>query len=399
MSANTISNPSVSNTIDRMPQHIARYYIDYGSHIAFPKELAYSEFPAGLYLPDRSDEGNFVLTRIDPFRRQALLEMHRNNRIRDEAEQDAQATGNAEFDSFIEQIELEDLAFMEEMERITQQSSRTPANPVHSRMSDKHSVSATALSSLNRLERGDYLSEGYFPLEKYNPGLKRVSEAISEFLQNRRIFVENRLGYRRSVLLFGEPGTGKSRFIDNLCKQLIQMHKAVVIRIDSRFQLELVVDKGLVLLETHLADRLKIFIIEELAEMSSYRGNSSLLNFLDNAILRNNVIYLMTTNNPDRVPKNLTDRPSRIDVLEEAGRENLPGFQEAWYKHVTGQELPESEKHHAWYSAKMTPAYLKELFLLSRMKGIQPHEAYGYLEHRIKLVKNNFAEKRELGFG
>ncbi|MCH8488027.1 MAG: AAA family ATPase [Candidatus Cyclonatronum sp.] len=394
------------------PKHLTRYYIDHGSHIAFPNQLAYEVFPPGLYFPDTDREGNFLLKRIDPFKQQALMELYSSEREDFDDDDDNDNDDNFSAAEYAAELlgqpdnldlindtqhlmdQMDELGEFDELEEMFASLERDYENENESATSKF----AASLKRLNRIEGSHYLSEGYFHLEHYNPGLKKAHEAINEFLANEDIYIRNRLGYRRSILLFGEPGTGKSRFIDYTCKRLIDQHQAVVIRLDGRNHIDQVMDHGLIPLEAHLSDRLKVFVIEELAEVVNRHSMSTVLNFLDNAILRNNVIFLMTTNTPERIPANLTNRPSRIDVLEEVGTNNLPGFEEAWYQHITGELLPETEKSQDWYSAKLTPAYLKELFLMCKLKGISPHESFKLLRSRITLVRNSFAATREVGF-
>lgn len=364
----------------KQSKHLRRYYIDYGSFITFPQQLAYKEFPAGLYYPETDRSDNFMMRRIDPLKRQAMMEMYGNN-------------PQSEEESVYDEDEIEGIskADLHQLSQILEEEDDDIEDSPTTRY-------AGALQNVQRLEKGAYLSEGYFPLERYNPGLMKAEQAIREFLDNKDFFVKNNLGYRRSILLFGEPGTGKSRYIDQTCKRLIEQENAVVIRLDSRRHLDTVADHGIIPLEVHLADQLKVFVIEELAEVTARNNLNNVLNFMDNAVLRNNVVFLMTTNTPERIPRNLTNRPSRVDVLEEVNAKNMAGFPEAWYKHITGKELPREEQGQEWYHANLTPAYMKELFLLSQLKDISPTEAYKGLEHRIRLISKNFAEEGKLGF-
>jgi len=340
---------------------LKRYFIDSGSYIGFPNSVAYSHFPAGIYYPASEDRtGRFILRRIDPLNKKATEDMIR------EEDNDQLAR---ELDAL--------LSDDDEPEEVT-----------------KSDIGRM----MKRIESSSFLSEGYFPMEKWNPGLESVDRSIRTFLKNRELYERNSLGFRRSILLFGEPGTGKSRYIDHVSKQLIEENDAVVIRLDSRREIGMTIEKGLITLEAYLGDRLKVFIIEELAQISSRMDITELLNFLDNAVLRHNVLFLMTTNTPERIPKPLIDRPSRIDVLEKVGANNRDGFIEAWYTHITGKTLPESSKDEPWYDARLSPAYLKELFLVSMLNEQTPEQAWKDLSRRKHLVAASFDDRDRSDF-
>lgn len=340
---------------------LKRYFIDNGSYIGFPNSVAYSHFPAGIYYPDSEDRtGRFILRRIDPLNKKAAEDM-----IREE--------DNAQLVRELDALFSDD----DEPRKVTK-------NDVPKMM--------------KRIENSSFLSEGYFPMEKWNSGLESVDRSIRSFLTNRELYERNNLGFRRSILLFGDPGTGKSRYIDHISKQLIEENDAVVIRLDSRREISTTIEKGLITLEAYLGDRLKVFIIEELAQISSRMDITELLNFLDNAILRHNVLFLMTTNTPERIPIPLIDRPSRIDVLEKVSANNRDGFIEAWYTHITGKVLPESAKNEPWYDARLAPAYLKELFLISMLNEQTPEQAWKELSKRKHMVAANFDERDQSSF-
>lgn len=109
-------------------------------------------------------------------------------------------------------------------------------------------------------------------------------------------------------MLYGEPGTGKSRFVEHICDSLIREQDAVVVRIESSNQLDHVVDKGMLCFNDYLEGRLKVFVIEELTNLIRHSSSyAELLNFLDSPHLRNDVIFFITTNYPDKIPNNIID--------------------------------------------------------------------------------------------
>lgn len=345
--------------------------LDHGNVFSFPQLPLINKMPAGMYQPFTNRDGAFMLRRISPV----------NQAVRLDKESIPAQTEDPRRDDF-EDPDLPD--FMAELSAALEDDDLQRGN-----------------SSVYHLfgQELEYLSDGYFPLEEYNSGLKHINEDIQQFLNQREFYINNRLNYKRSLLLYGAPGTGKSRFIDNLSRKLIQSHDAVVIRMDSSSELVDVMS-GLPQLEFFLQGQLKIIIIEELAELvNTRRYSSDLLNLLDNQVLKNDVMFLMTTNFPERVPDNIINRPSRIDLLvniENTSNEN--GFIEAWYRHLTGNELDKKWKKSEWYNKNLSPAYLKELIVYSQLHGIALDESYKEIQRRLVEIDNRFEKSKSIGF-
>ncbi len=248
-------------------------------------------------------------------------------------------------------------------------------------------------------QANSYLNVGYFPLHEYNEGLKVAYNDLITFLNNIDFYSENELGFKRSQLFFGLHGTGKSRYIDWITKELIKHLDAIVIRINSVSEIERILSDGILILNELTKKRLVVFVIEELAQIVNLAGHIALLHFLDNNLLRDNVIFFSTTNTPERIPANIIARYQRIDqIIEVSSKDNGEEFIAEFYKFVFNEELPVKYKHSDWYSDDLTPAALKELFVYSKMRGVDLNEAYIRVLEREKIVKNRFDTSNPIGF-
>ena len=85
-------------------------------------------------------------------------------------------------------------------------------------------------------------------------------------------------------------------------------------------------------------------------------------------------------------------------MLEQVGADNDPGFIEAWYMHIMGEELPKGSEKQEWYRATLSPAYLKELFLLSKLNNQSLAQAWETLHKRKRLIESKFEDQRGIGF-
>ena len=108
--------------------------------------------------------------------------------------------------------------------------------------------------------------------------------------------------------------------------------------------------------------------------------------------LRDNLLFFDgQPNSPELTPpENIIDRPSRVDILAEVDAEGYqPGFIQAWYHYITGKfPSPESWNGHSFMAAGLSPAYLKELFILTEVEEISVDAAWKRLKkRRVPLTK------------
>ncbi|MCH8558057.1 MAG: AAA family ATPase [Balneolia bacterium] len=324
--------------------------LSHGGFITFPKAKVLSEVPVGVYYPTiNSNDDSFILTQISP----DLI------------------GGSDRFDDLL----MDDLDFGARMR--------------------PERIEAAARENVDREE-----NDAYFPMEHYHEGIGMADANIRSFLDSKEFYKEQKLGYKRSVLFYGEPGTGKSRYIDQLGTTLISNYDAVVMRIGGPHELSAILKAGIPVLNKVLKGRLKVFIIEELVTLLERDFKTELLNLLDHPYLRDDVMFLMTTNNPEQLPSNIVDRPSRVDLLVEVNSKGLnKEFIAAWYKFLMGQNMPEDAMNEMSQLDDLSPAYLKELFVSSRVTGQSLQDSMIELRDRKSRVKSQFKQAKDIGFG
>lgn len=120
--------------------------------------------------------------------------------------------------------------------------------------------------------------------------------------------------YKRGVLLWGPPGSGKSVTINLLMKELISLNGIVLLCGHPDFL-------------THMLQRIRqmepsrpiIVVLEDLDEIIEKHGEHSILSMLDGENQIANVVYLATTNYPERLGARIVNRPSRFDERIKVG--------------------------------------------------------------------------------
>ena len=114
--------------------------------------------------------------------------------------------------------------------------------------------------------------------------------------------------------MYGKPGNGKSGIIQLISKYLIEEQNGIIINITNAEKLS-DYDKIVGQLREIEPDRPLIVILEDLDAMIDEDSwiISTALNLLDGVKQISNVVYIATTNYPEKLEDRITNRPSRFD--------------------------------------------------------------------------------------
>lgn len=123
--------------------------------------------------------------------------------------------------------------------------------------------------------------------------------------------------YKRNILLYSQPGNGKTSLINILANILIREHNGVVVCIDSPKDL-LSYAPCMKRLHSIEPNRKVITIIEDFERLAEDKElTAMLLQLLDGNNQLDNVVTIATTNYPEILEKRFTCRPSRFNVVIE----------------------------------------------------------------------------------
>lgn len=175
--------------------------------------------------------------------------------------------------------------------------------------------------------------------------LKDIIDDIEKFWQRADIYKKYGFLHKRGILLYGDPGTGKSGIIQLCTKYLIEKMNGVVINISSDEHMELY-DKIIGYFRSIEPDRPLIVILEDIDAIAGEDSwsTSMILNLLDGVKQIENVVYIATTNYPEKLEDRITNRPSRFDRRYEV-------------------VLPDREVRESYFKNKLSSDDLKEIKL------------------------------------
>ncbi|MFW6219989.1 MAG: AAA family ATPase, partial [bacterium] len=146
------------------------------------------------------------------------------------------------------------------------------------------------------------------------PSFNSILDDIKFFWKNPQKFNEYKYTHKRGILLYGEPGGGKSSLCLLLSNVIIKEEKGIVIYVDNPDDLDLymgAMESTLRIIEPNTP---VLCVIEDLDGLvADKRIESKLLNLLDGNNQLNNVVYVGCTNYPEDLKDRVLNRPSRFD--------------------------------------------------------------------------------------
>ena len=236
------------------------------------------------------------------------------------------------------------------------------------------------------LSKMDYKGEDFFNL----PSLphEQIVKDLQIFWDNKEKFIKYKLNPKRGIILHGDPGCGKTSLIYLLVEEIKRRNGISVYfdMPDNWVEIAKLIRKVEV-------DRPILCIIEDIDLVIEKFGEEVFLNFLDGLNSITNVVYVATTNNIEKIPDRIKDRPSRFDKKYEIKKPD-DSDRELYFK---TKLLPEDLKKYnitklVKDTKNFTMAHLKEAFISLYILGND------YSEVISRLKKSKITEPSRIGF-
>lgn len=224
-----------------------------------------------------------------------------------------------------------------------------------------------------------------------------VLQSIKKFWESESRYRGHGLIFKRGVLLWGPPGSGKTVTVHLLLRDIISKDGVVIFCTNPELT-------GVLVSAVRKIEpaRPLIVVLEDIDEIIQHFGEHQILSMLDGENQTDNIVYVATTNYPERLGARIVNRPSRFDERIFVG---MPGdrARETYLRKATsnGAVLPD-ETLAVWTkdTAGLSIAHLRELVaavlcldqdyaeVLKRLKSMaeRPQDVEGFTKRKVGLT-------------
>lgn len=234
---------------------------------------------------------------------------------------------------------------------------------------------------------------------------KNVTEKIDMFFNRLHVYYEEGIEIpKRAALLHGPAGTGKSSSISTIVEKYAGDNKTLIVTWSTDTFDASDVKRFFKSFDYKGVERM-ILIAEDIGgienDEATVRSDSSLLSLLDNKekTFRVPIYIIATTNFPQNLMGNLTNRPERFDDKIEVGyppataRVELLKF---YLKESVSDEAIKLIESRA--CDEFTPAHIREIRIRSRIHDKTPADVIKEITKEIETYKKAFSKQQSVGF-
>jgi SpoVK/Ycf46/Vps4 family AAA+-type ATPase len=237
--------------------------------------------------------------------------------------------------------------------------------------------------------------------ELYELPTKEIAVILNDlksFWKKKDTYTEYRLMHKRGILLYGDPGCGKSGILQLCMKHIINDLNGIVINIKDEDTVRGYLDVVPKLRQIE-PDRPIVVIIEDIDSIAGESAyiTSQLLNMLDGIKQIENVVYIATTNYPEKLEERITNRPSRFDRRYYIAPPSSE-VRKAYLERKLG-DSSNSINLDQWVkdTEGMSMSHLKEIFISVFLLDVGYDDAITHLREMKKKPKGK--AQKSVGFG
>lgn len=218
---------------------------------------------------------------------------------------------------------------------------------------------------------------------------ERVIRSIQTFWESKPRFEAKRQIFKRGIMLWGPAGSGKTSTLTLLCSDIIKRDGLVILPGNPQLT-----TRALEEIRRIEPSRPLICVLEDIDEMVDEHGEHAILALLDGETQIDNVVYVATTNYPERLDRRLVNRPSRFDEVIKVDMPT-PEAREVYLRaRCSRLELPD-DKLKEWVkdSQGFSVAHLRELIVAVFCLGREYSETVQRLKGMSSTPKSSDRNK------
>ncbi len=214
-----------------------------------------------------------------------------------------------------------------------------------------------------------------------SPEITDILQDIESFWNRVDKYKQYNFVHKRGILMYGDPGCGKSGIIQLISQQLIK-RDGIVINVKDEEDVERFTSFIGTFRKVEPNRPLVVLLedIDSIASENRYQ-TARLLNILDGVKQIEGVVYIATTNYPEKLQERITNRPSRFDrrYKVEAPSEEI---RRAYIQHKLNEEDVKDIDIDEWVKRTegMSLSHLKEVVISVIVMGRTFEETMNNLE-------------------
>lgn len=198
--------------------------------------------------------------------------------------------------------------------------------------------------------------------------------------------------WKRGILLWGPPGSGKTSTLQMVSQNIINAGGISLYVTEPG-----VAAQGLALLRRIEPTRRIVVMIEDIDAIIRYHGEASLLALLDGELQIDNVVFIATTNYPEKLDRRFINRPSRFDIVKKIGMPNAQAREV--YLLAKNTRLTGTEELTTWVNKTegFSIAHLKELIVSVECFNVSFTDALARLRTMMDVMisSDDYGDKKK----
>lgn len=222
-----------------------------------------------------------------------------------------------------------------------------------------------------------------------------VLKQIEDFWSKEEHFRKFGFLWKRGIMLWGPPGSGKTSALQLLSSQIIERGGISVYVSHPELAA-----RGLEMMRQIEPRRPLVVMLEDIDAIIHRYGEPELLALLDGELQIDNVVFVATTNYPEKLDKRIKNRPSRFDYVKKIGmpsaeaRDLYLAYKNPWLDANSRERAEWVEK-----TKGFSIAHLKELIVSVEVFEVPVDEAITRLKKMMEVsISSDDNEDRTFGF-